>query len=144
VVVDETHLLTRDGRTAEFLERMVRLVRHYQTGLVLASQNPDDFLSTDSGRALARNLRATTFLRVASVSDAARAFFQLTSEEAEWLPRARLPREAGYSEGLVRAGPSHFPIAVIASTPEYEFLVSSLAEPTTPAEARNAAPTVRL
>ena len=126
------------------MERLVRLVRHYETGLILLSQNPDDFLVTDSGRALALNLRATTFLRVASVSIAAREFFQLTSEEAEWLPRARLPREPGYSEGLVRSGPGHFPVALVASTPEFEFLRAALAVSATPEGPSDAAPTARL
>jgi hypothetical protein len=37
-----------------------------------------------------------------------------------------LPKEAGYSEGLLRFGPSHLPLAVVASTPEYEFLRTAL------------------
>ena len=50
----------------------------------------------------------------------------LTSAEAEWLPKARLPRDAGYSESLWRVGEFHLPLAVVASTPEYEFLGRSL------------------
>lgn len=122
LVIDEAHLLTRDPRTAEFLERLVRLARHFDTGVLLLSQNPDDFLVTESGRALTRNLRATLFLRVVSVSTATREFFRLTGAEADWLPRARLPREAGYAEGLLRLGAGHLPLAIVASTPEYDFL----------------------
>ncbi len=125
VVVDEAHLLARDARTADFLDRLARHVRHYGTGLLLASQNPDDFLRTESGRSLLRNLRATLLLRLPEVSQEARRFFRLTEAEAEWLPRARLPREAGYSEGLLRFGPSHLPIALVASTPEYELLTGT-------------------
>ncbi|MGA7924074.1 MAG: DUF87 domain-containing protein [Thermoplasmata archaeon] len=129
LIVDEAHLLTRDPRTAEFLERLVRLARHFDAGVLLLSQNPDDVLATESGRALARNLRATTFLRVTAVSSTTREFFRLTEAEADWLPRARLPREAGYAEGLLRLGPGHLPIAVVASTPEYEFLRGVLSPP---------------
>jgi hypothetical protein len=126
VIIDEAHLLTRDPRTAEFLERLVRLVRHFETGMVLISQNPDDFVVHESGRAMSRNFRATMLLRVLGVSSATREFFGLTEDEVEWLPRARLPREAGYAEGLLRFGPAHLPLAIVASTPEHEFLLGVL------------------
>ncbi|MCI4347449.1 MAG: hypothetical protein L3J97_02375 [Thermoplasmata archaeon] len=122
LVVDEAHYLARHPATAEFLDQLVRHVRHYRTGLLLLSQNPDDFLIHPAGRSLLRNLRATVLLRLAEVSAGTREFFQLTPAEAEWLPRARLPGEAGYSEGLLRFGTGHLPLAIVASTPEYDWL----------------------
>ncbi|MCI4321545.1 MAG: hypothetical protein L3K05_04480, partial [Thermoplasmata archaeon] len=127
LVVDEAHLLAHDRATADFLDRLVRHVRHFRTGVLLLSQNPDDFLATEGGRSLLRNLRATLLLHLPEVSDATRRFFSLTEAEAGWLPRSRLPREAGYSEGLLRFGPSHLPLAVVASTPEFELLRRALA-----------------
>jgi len=126
VIVDEAHLLARVPGTAEFLDRLARHVRHYRTGLLLLSQNPDDFLDHEAGRSLLRNLRATVLLRLPEVSPKVREFFDLTEAEAEWLPRARLPKEAGYAEGLLRLGPSHLPLAIAASTPEFEFLGAAL------------------
>jgi hypothetical protein len=126
VIVDEAHLLARSAGTAEFLDRLVRHVRHYRTGLLLLSQSPDDFFAHEAGQSLLRNLRATVLLHLSEVSPEARRFFDLTESEAEWLPRARLPKEAGYSEALLRFGPSHLPIALAASTPEFEFLVAAL------------------
>jgi hypothetical protein len=122
LIVDEAHYLARHPATAEFLDQLVRHVRHYRTGLVLLSQNPEDFLTTAAGRSLLRNLRATLLLHLSEVSSDTRDFFQLTTAETEWLPKARLPGEVGYSEGLLRSGPSHLPIAVVASTPEFEWL----------------------
>lgn len=133
LVVDEAHLLARDPTTGIYLDRLVRHLRHFDAGVVLLSQNPDDFLGNDAGRSLLRNLRATFLLRLAQVSEETRSFFGLTGAEAEWLPRARLPKEAGYSEALLRLGPSHLPIALLASTPEYEFLVAALGRSRTPA-----------
>jgi hypothetical protein len=127
IVVDEAHFLLHHPSTAEFLDRVVRQVRHYDTGLILLSQHPEDFLRDAVGRSILGNLSATLLLRLTSVSPAAREAFGLTSAEVEWLPRARLPREAGYSEGLFRLGPAHLPIAIVASTPEYEFLTRALA-----------------
>lgn len=126
LIVDEAHLLASHPETASYFDRLVRHVRHFQTGVVVLSQTPEDFLSNESGRSLLRNLRATLLLRMPSVSAEAREFFRLTAAESDWLPRARLPKEAGYSEGLLRFGEAHLPIAVVASTPEYEFLRSSL------------------
>ena len=126
VVVDEAHLLARDPGTAAYLDRMVRHLRHYSAGVMLVSQNPDDFLGSETGRSLLRNLRASVLLRLPQVSGATREFFGLTAAEADWLPKARLPREAGYSEALLRSGASHLPVALVASTPEFEFLTQAL------------------
>jgi hypothetical protein len=93
--VDEAHLLARHGPTAEFLDRVVRHVRHFEAGLLLLSQNPDDFLATASGRSTLRNLYATALLHLPEVSSETRTFFGLTGAEAGWLPKARLPRAAG-------------------------------------------------
>lgn len=129
VVVDEAHLLVRHEATAEFLDRVVRHVRHYNAGLLLLSQSPEDFLGRSSGRAVLRNLYATAFLRLPEISEGARSFFGLTGAEGEWLPKARLPRDAGYSESLWRIGELHLPLAIVASTPEYELLAGSLGRP---------------
>ncbi|MGI0151813.1 MAG: hypothetical protein ACREC5_07750, partial [Thermoplasmata archaeon] len=129
VLVDEAHVLVRSEGTAEFLDHVVRQVRHYRAGLCLMSQHPEDFLRIAPGRSILRNLSATLLLRLPNVSEECRGFFGLTPAEAEWLPRARMPREAGYAEGLLRLGPGHLPIAVVASTPEYELLSRGLALP---------------
>ncbi len=125
-VVDEAHLLARHPATAEFLDRVVRHVRHFTGGFLLLSQSPDDFLRHESGRAILRNLRASLLLRLAPVSEAVGRFYGLTSGEIDWLPRARLPTEAGYSEGLLRLGEAHLPIAMVCTTAELEFLTRAL------------------
>jgi hypothetical protein len=129
LVVDEAHLLVRHPATARFLDGLVRRVRHYRAGLLLLSQSPDDFLQSEAGRSTLRNLRATLLLRLAPVSAEARRFYALSPAEAEWLARARLPREAGYSEALLRFGSAHRPLALVASTPEFEFLRGGLSGP---------------
>jgi hypothetical protein len=142
LLVDEAHLLVRSRATAEFLDRVVRHVRHFRAGLVLLSQTPEDFLANPEGRATLRNLHATGFFRLPEVSAEARAFFGLTAAEGEWLPNARLPREAGYSESLWRIGELHLPLAVIASTPEFRFLEATLGR--APDGSTAAAPTTAL
>ena len=126
LLIDEAHLLAHHAATAEFLDRVVRHLRHFEAGVIVLSQNPDDFLGHPAGRSLLRNLYAAAFLRLPEVSGTCREFFGLTRAETEWLPKARLPREAGYSESLWRVGELHLPLAVIAATPEYEFLTETL------------------
>ncbi|HYA71381.1 MAG TPA: DUF87 domain-containing protein [Thermoplasmata archaeon] len=132
LLVDEAHLLARHAMTEEFLDQVVRHVRHFDAGLLVLSQSPDDFLLRPAGRSMLRNLYSTALLRLPEVSSEARAFFGLTAAEAEWLTRARLPRETGYSESLWRVGEFHLPLAIVASTPEYEFLESNLGRSQTP------------
>ena len=126
LLVDEAHLLARHSATEEFLDRVVRHVRHFDAGLMVLTQSPDDFLVRPAGRSLLRNLYATAFLRLPQVSAEAREFFGLTPAESEWLPKARLPRETGYTESLWRVGELHLPLAIVASTPEFEFLEATL------------------
>ncbi len=126
LLLDEAHLLARHPGTTEFLDRTVRHLRHFGSGLMLLTQSPDDFLGSPAGRSLLRNLSATAFLRLAEVSPAARAFFGLSDAEAEWLTRARLPTDAGYAESLWRVGGWHLPLAIVASTPEFELVGSAL------------------
>jgi len=126
VLLDEAHLLSRHAGTTEFLDRTVRHLRHYESGLLLVTQNPDDFLGSPSGRSLLRNLSACAFLRLQEVSEACRGFFGLSDPEAEWLTKARLPTDAGYAESLWRVGAWHLPLAIVASTPEYELLTAAL------------------
>lgn len=126
LLVDEAHLLARHPATAEFLDRAVRHLRHFTAGALILSQSPDDFLTTASGRSLLRNLHATAFLRLPEVSSACREFFGLTAAEGEWLPKARMPRDVGYAESLWRVDEFHLPLAVVASTPEYELLTGTL------------------
>ena len=126
LVIDEAHLLARHPSTSDFLDRVVRHVRHFEGGVMLLSQHPNDFLRHPSGRSLLGNLAATFLLRLPPPDAELATFFGLTAAEAEWIPRMRLPQEAGYSEGLLRLGEHHLPLAIVASTPEVEFVARCL------------------
>ncbi len=141
LVVDEAHLLARHGSTSEFLDRVVRHVRHFEGGVLLLSQHPNDFLRHASGRSLLGNLAANILLRLPPPDGELASFFGLTRSEVEWIPRARLPREAGYSEGLLRMGELHLPLAIVASTPEFEFLTRHMGGTRSDGRALGAPPT---
>ncbi len=140
LLVDEAHLLARHPATSEFLDRVVRHVRHFEAGVLLLSQHPNDFLPHLTGRSLLGNLSATLLLRIPQPDPALAAFYSLTDSEVEWLPRTRLPKDAGFSEGLLRVGELHLPISIVASTPEFEFLVEQLGAPGRGSDPPNGAP----
>jgi hypothetical protein len=122
VLIDEAHLLVRHAPTALFLDRIIRHVRHFDAGVMIVSQSPEDFLKDESGRSILRNLRATLLLRLAHARPEVQEFYGLTTAELQWLTRTRLPRETGYAEALLRAGSFHLPLGIVASTPEFTWL----------------------
>ncbi len=149
LLVDEAHLLTQHAPTARFLDRVIRHVRHFDAGVILMSQSPEDFLGNDSGRSILRNLRATLLLRLAHARPEVQEFYGLTGAELQWLTRTRLPKEAGYAEALLRVGAFHLPIGIVASTPEFDLLRRLLGgvraeRPATPNDPPLAGPAPRL
>ncbi|MGA8424430.1 MAG: DUF87 domain-containing protein [Thermoplasmata archaeon] len=126
LLVDEAHLLVRHAPTAVFFDRIIRHVRHFDAGVMLVSQSPEDFLKDESGRSILRNLRATLLLRLAHARPEVQEFYGLTTAELQWLTRTRLPRETGYAEALLRAGSFHLPLGIVASTPEFSWLEQRL------------------
>jgi len=115
-------------------------VRHFDAGLLILSQSPEDFLVRPAGRSVLRNLYATVLLRLPGISADAQSFFGLTGAEAEWLTKARLPRETGYSESLWRVGELHLPLAIVASTPEFDFIEANVGRRQTPPKAPTSPP----
>ncbi|MFZ1023670.1 MAG: DUF87 domain-containing protein [Thermoplasmata archaeon] len=149
LLVDEAHVLVRHAPTALFLDRIIRHVRHFEAGVMIVSQSPEDFLKDDSGRSILRNLRATLLLRLAHARPEVQEFYGLTDAELQWLTRTRLPRETGYAEALLRAGSFHLPLGIVASTPEYDWLQRRLGRERpdrqpAPPDPSNAGPTPRL
>jgi hypothetical protein len=118
VVLDEAHYLARAPPTARFLDHLVRHVRHFQAGIELLSQNPEDFLAEDPGRSVLMNVDSVLLLRLRDGGEALAPLLGLDAEELRFLRNARLPGNAGYSEGILRTGTLHFPLAIVSSTPE--------------------------
>lgn len=122
VVVDEAHYLARAPATAAFLDHLVRHVRHFQAGLELLSQDPADFLRAESGRSVLLNLDAVTLLRLKDGGTGVAPLLGLRDDEVAFLRRAALPSVAGYSEGLLRTGAIHLPLAIVSSDEEDRLL----------------------
>ncbi len=127
VVVDEAHYLMASGSTAGFLDHLVRHVRHYRAGLELLSQNPADFLGSPAGRSILMNVDFLLLLRLKDGGRGLKALFPLREEEITLIKGAPLPREQGWSGGLLLTGETALPVRVIASAEEDRFLGSAFA-----------------
>ncbi len=126
VVVDEAHYLMMAG-TAGFLDHLVRHVRHYRAGLELLSQNPGDFLASPAGRSILMNVDHLLLLRLKDGGRGLKTLFPLREEEIALVKGAPLPREHGWSGGLLLTGETALPVHVIASGEEGRLLDAAFA-----------------
>ena len=85
-VVDEAHLLTKRRATGAFLEALTKRARKHGAGVSALSQDPDDFLRTDAGRALVLNSAQTWIFRCEQLAlEAIARGATLTQEEQQYL-----------------------------------------------------------
>ena len=101
VVVDEAWLLMRNPEGARFLFRMAKAARKHWAGLAVVTQDAEDVLGSDLGRAVIANAATQVLLRQApqAIDLAAEAFRLSAGEKALLL-------SAGRGEGLLACGPS--------------------------------------
>jgi hypothetical protein len=101
VVVDEAWLLMRNPEGAKFLYRMAKAARKHWAGLAVVTQDAEDVLGSDLGRAVISNAATQVLLRQAPQAiDLAAAAFRLSAGEKALL------LSAGRGEGLLACGPS--------------------------------------
>src|SRR6266536_689696 len=99
VVVDEAWLLMRQHDGANYLFRMAKAARKHWAGLVVVTQDAEDVLGTDLGRAVVNNAATQILLRQAPQAiDLVGAAFRLSAGEREFLLSAQ------QGEGLLAAG----------------------------------------
>ncbi len=113
LVVDEAWWLIKNKDSGAYLYSFAKRARKYLLGLTTITQDVEDFLSSEEGRAIITNSSIQIILKQspASVEKIAETFF-LTSGEKHYL------LSAGVGQGLFFAGTSHVGIQVIASEEE--------------------------
>jgi len=123
LILDEAHLLLKYPDTASIMARFARQCRKYNAGLLTISQNVDEFLLREEGRAVALNSAVQIFLRQheAALEQVCQQF-RLTDFEREFIQQARR------GEALVRVthtdGIQKYGINVVASEYEHEIYCS--------------------
>lgn len=119
LVVDEAWHMMRYQDTAQFLWSVVKRARKYYLGLTTITQDVEDFLSQDIGKAIVTNSALRLLLKQSPAAiDTVSQTFYLSQGERQLLLAANV------GEGILFAGPHHAPIKIVASEEEYQFVTT--------------------
>jgi type IV secretory pathway VirB4 component len=96
---------------------VVKRARKYYLGLTTITQDVEDFLNQDIGRAIVTNSALRLLLKQSPAAiDKVGEVFYLSQGEKQLLLAANV------GEGIFFAGPHHAPIRVVASDEEYKLI----------------------
>ena len=119
LIVDEAWYLMRYPDSANFINSIAKRARKYYLGLTTISQNVEDFLSNDLGKAIITNSSIQILMKQhpAAIDKIAEVFYLSEGERQMLL-------SADVGEGLFFAGLNHVAMKVVSS-PDEHLLVSS-------------------
>ena len=122
LIVDEAWYLMKYPDSAIFLYSIAKRARKYYLGLTTVTQDIEDFLTSDYGKAILHNSALQVLMKqAASAIDKIAEVFYLSEGEKHLLLAADI------GEGLFFAGPNHVAIRVVAG-PDEHLLVTSKPE----------------
>ena len=119
LIVDEAWHMMRFPDTAQFLYSVAKRSRKYWLGLTTITQDVEDFLTRDIGRAIVTN-SALRFLMKQSPAaiETVGEVFKLSEGERHLLLSADI------GEGIFFAGTNHVALRVVASEEEYRLITT--------------------
>jgi conjugal transfer ATP-binding protein TraC len=113
LIVDEAWYLIKHKDSGAYLHSFAKRARKYKLGLTTITQDVEDFLSTEEGKAIVTNSSMQIILKQSTAAvDKITDTFYLTGGEKHFL------LSAGVGEGLFFAGQSHVGFRGIASDEE--------------------------
>lgn len=123
LIVDEAWYLMQYPDSASFMYSIAKRARKYYLGLTTITQDVEDFLATDYGRAIVTNSSIQILLKQspAAIDRVADAFYLSEGEK-------HLLLSADVGEGIFFAGPNHVAIRIVASEDEHYLVTSNPAE----------------
>lgn len=120
LVVDEAWHMMRHKDSAQFLWSLVKRARKYYLGLTTITQDVEDFLSQDIGKAIVTNSALRVLLKQSPAAiDRVGDTFYLSQGERQLLLGANV------GEGIFFAGNNHVPIRIVASPEEHELITTN-------------------
>lgn len=120
LVLDEAWYIMKHEDSASFVYGIAKRARKYYLALTTATQDVQDFLSTDYGRAVLSNSSLQILLKQSPTEiDLVAKLFYLSSGEKQRL------LGAGIGEGLFFAGLSHVGIKIMAAPFEHRLITSN-------------------
>ncbi len=119
LIVDEAWHMMRYPDTAQFLWSVVKRARKYFLGLTTITQDVEDFLGQDIGKAIVTNSAMQLLLKQspAAIDKIGEVFYLSQGEK-------RLLLAANVGEGIFFAGPHHAPIRIVASENENKIITT--------------------
>lgn len=119
LVAEEAWQMMKYPDTAQFLWSVVKRARKYYLGLTTITQDVEDFLSQDIGKAIVTNSALQVLLKQSPAAiDKIGEIFYLSQGEKQLLLAANV------GEGIFFAGPHHAPIRVVASAEEDKLITT--------------------
>lgn len=113
LIVDEAWYLIKNKDSGAYLHNFAKRARKYKLGMTTITQDVEDFLATEEGKAIITNSSLQIILKQSTAAvDRITNTFYLTGGEKHFL------LSAGVGEGLFFAGQSHVGFQVIASDEE--------------------------
>ncbi|MCL5433151.1 MAG: ATP-binding protein [Patescibacteria group bacterium] len=120
LILDEAWYMMKYEDSASFVYGIAKRARKYYLGLTTATQDVEDFLSTDYGKAVLSNSSIQMLLKQGTAEvDLISKTFYLSEGEKELLLSADI------GEGLFFAGQNHVAIKVIAAPFEHTLITSN-------------------
>ena len=123
LVVDEAWYMMKYPDSASFMYSIAKRARKYYLGLTTITQDAEDFLNTDYGKAIVTNSSIQILLKQspAAIDKVAEVFYLSEGEK-------HLLLAADIGEGIFFAGLNHVAIRVVASEEEHMLVTSNPAE----------------
>lgn len=120
LIVEEAWYLLQNEDSARFIFGIAKRARKYYLGLTTITQDVDDFLHSEHGKAIVTNSSIQVLLKQhpAAIDQVAQTFYLSEGEK-------RLLLAAGLGEGLFFAGHNHVYIKVKASEEEHKLITTN-------------------
>ncbi|MBD3365934.1 DUF87 domain-containing protein [candidate division WWE3 bacterium] len=120
LIVEEAWYLMENEDSARFIYGIAKRARKYYLGLTTISQDVDDFLKSEYGKAIVTNSSIQVLLKQhpAAIDLVAETFYLSEGEK-------RLLLGAGLGEGLFFAGTNHVAIRIKASPEEHKLITTN-------------------
>jgi type IV secretory pathway VirB4 component len=119
LILDEAWYMMQYEDSASFVYSIAKRARKYYLGLTTATQDVEDFLKTEYGKAVLTNSSIQILLKQGTAEvDMVSDTFYLSEGERELLVTASV------GEGLFFAGQNHVPIKAVAAPFEHDLITS--------------------
>lgn len=123
LIIDEAWWMMQFPDAAKFVHSIAKRARKYALGLTTITQDVEDFLESDYGKAVVTNSTIQLLMKQSPVAvDKLQKLFYLSNGEKSFL------LSAGIGEGLFFAGTNHVAIQVIASENEHNLITTNVNE----------------